>query len=610
MANYEIPTNPTYSEVMRKLETNDPATAELFNSMFQQMLNNFAAISKGKVAVGKAVAAEQLGGETATQWQTKIDNIQTTSRATLSQAGWYRVAEYESTTIELLKGSSGNSCDLRVKSLLQSRGQNNLHLTFNALYEQPIFQLANSRTRNAQLITKIRHTYSATEGKSWLEVYYSVDVSNMHIFSIDSGMDVYMKAWKAITPTLTSETVSGVTVTTTYDIPANASPVTDLDLASYFKNTGGEINGDVTIASSNAVARRLMVKNSKRRIDLEVGQDGVGYLFDSTNGKSIIQSSLNGAVTYAGGEFSGDVTVKSASATARALAVQNSLRRVVNYIDANGVYQLRDITNNKHIIDSSLNGTNTFNGVSNGNLPLTGGGTIDGNITVQATDASRRRHALKNSVRCVYQDIGVSGDYYLYDSTNSKDIIRSNKDGTNTFNGTASGNIAKEGTDTQTVKATSAVPFAVHNNTENATQVYQRYMANNAILGVIGFAGVDIPVFMTASGSSKKLLHEGNYGDYNTFSKGISLTNANADEGGEIRFASPVTDHAFGGMITQDIWRNMMRIFATHDGKTKLFNIDFASMKEGGNEALHTGNSAKVLVQSTPLTEAGSVRVW
>ena len=46
-----------------------------------------------KAIDGNISDASSLGGETATQWQTKLDNIQTASKTNLSTASWYRVAE-------------------------------------------------------------------------------------------------------------------------------------------------------------------------------------------------------------------------------------------------------------------------------------------------------------------------------------------------------------------------------------------------------------------------------------------------------------------------------------------------------------------------------------
>ncbi len=54
MANFEIPTNPNFSTIMRKLETTDPANAALFNALFAQLLENDEAFKVGTAQVGDA----------------------------------------------------------------------------------------------------------------------------------------------------------------------------------------------------------------------------------------------------------------------------------------------------------------------------------------------------------------------------------------------------------------------------------------------------------------------------------------------------------------------------------------------------------------------------
>lgn len=40
MANFELPENPGYNDAMRKLETTDPAHADVFNALYAQLLEN------------------------------------------------------------------------------------------------------------------------------------------------------------------------------------------------------------------------------------------------------------------------------------------------------------------------------------------------------------------------------------------------------------------------------------------------------------------------------------------------------------------------------------------------------------------------------------------
>jgi len=53
MANFEIPETPEYNGKMRKLESTDAATAELFNGMFEQLLENEAYLQKKAKEAGE-----------------------------------------------------------------------------------------------------------------------------------------------------------------------------------------------------------------------------------------------------------------------------------------------------------------------------------------------------------------------------------------------------------------------------------------------------------------------------------------------------------------------------------------------------------------------------
>ena len=60
MANFQIPENPGYAEEIRKFETTDPAHADLFNAVVQQLLENDAHLKKGKqdaIAIDSALSA-------------------------------------------------------------------------------------------------------------------------------------------------------------------------------------------------------------------------------------------------------------------------------------------------------------------------------------------------------------------------------------------------------------------------------------------------------------------------------------------------------------------------------------------------------------------------
>lgn len=206
----------------------NPVQNKVVNEAIQNILN-------GTTSAGDS---EKLGGKRAGEYalQNAVDNIQSTSRATLSQAGWYRVAEYVS-TISSAYGTQGNSCTLIIKkaSNTTSTDYYKIALESRQTYQRFIVQEAFT---GGHTFTKIRYVYSGTT--AYIEVYYNESTSNNCTFIVSDGNDFYFN-WKAITPTLTSETVDGVIVTTTYDIPANVKPATTADLEDYFPLTGGEV---------------------------------------------------------------------------------------------------------------------------------------------------------------------------------------------------------------------------------------------------------------------------------------------------------------------------------------------------------------------------------
>lgn len=157
--------------------------------------------------------------------QGNIDNIQTTSARTMQANGWYRIAYLDGNT-----QIPSNSCFITLKKS-SSRGESHL-LRLEATNLGAKFNIISSRVDDAvqfHTIKKIRYTYDSA--KSYIEVYCSSAISTYGftatVFDI---LNVYETPWKPLNFVDTSETVDGVTVTTTYDILANASPVTDLDL--------------------------------------------------------------------------------------------------------------------------------------------------------------------------------------------------------------------------------------------------------------------------------------------------------------------------------------------------------------------------------------------
>lgn len=145
-------------------------------------------------------------------------------------------------------------------------------------------------------------------------------------------------------------------------------------------------------------------------------------------------------------------------------------------------------------------------------LPLTGG-EINGNISqvkYLSTDYVYRR--IQNPARAVFERLAPNGQYWLYDETNGKYILESLVDGTNTFNGTASGNLPLDGGGT--INGANATPLVLNNKDNTSSTSMLRFStAKIGEAGSIGFSGVDNPIVRLSSGM-QTLLHTGNMANH------------------------------------------------------------------------------------------------
>lgn len=465
-----------------------------------------------------------------------VDNIQTTSKARLSTAGWYRVAEMKSTYLQVLKGNYADQCDLYIKQGYVSTGQVLHHIEFAPLYADIKFIVHTARSKNTQTITKVRHTYNENEGKAWLEVYYQLNVENQFFFDILNGLN-YTGTWKAITPTLTSETVDGVTVTTTYDIPANASPVTDLDLVRLegtetlntsilekavevangvhnFMLGGDNYTGADLPHSYYTYSMATIYKRSASFISVVLWggraskiQANYCYKSEWTGWKALSTTAdLENYLPLSGGTVTNTFNIKTSESKQLLSVLENGKRRVLQELTAGGKYNLWDSTNGKAIITSTIDGTNTFNGTATGNLPLKDG-VISNSLSIRNTTEEGTTLELSSTLRKVYLQVTSSGGFRIYDSTNGKALFASSATGnTNTIEGTASGNLPLTG---GTITSdTAEAPLVV-----KYTKANKAFISFSGSSGVLGWLGYDIdhdPALYSSALGTKKLLHTGN----------------------------------------------------------------------------------------------------
>ena len=406
-------------------------------------------IISGTTTVGNA---NKLGGKGAGEYalQNAVDNIQTTSRANLSQPGWYRVAKIDN--------DWANSCQLSFGSIYMNNLPEVHEIRFDNSRDNPrISGISHNSVSVIKVFTKVRKTY---DGAKYLEVYYALSTTNTCTFTVLSGIG-FGSYWQAITPTLTSETADGVTVTATYDIPANATPATSADLANYLPLSGGTLNGILKqVTDGSYTSYRMATSAKKYDVEFMINDNSGCGLFDNIH--------------------------------------------------------------NKWILQTISDGTNTFNGTATGNVPLAGNVNLDGwlqfmgglvgvagdgnHATLSSNDSAgdsnnNRRllvmnHAGSPSVQTALKlrdmiDGGIT-DYTVVHSGNVGEYALP-KSG-----GTVNGMTAFYHTD--------VVPLAVR-NTNGGTAYISYQSSGNGLMGMLGFDGVNSPVFYKGDWTAKYTLH-------------------------------------------------------------------------------------------------------
>ena len=167
--------------------------------------------------------------------QTIADNSQFCT-ASLKTAGWYRFAKYNGSNEYDAKGANVNSCEIILKRNYISNSSEGFKILLKSryLFQEFIPIFCNSLNSEQHLLNKIRYVYDSKN--AFIDVYYNSNDTNSTSFFISNGKDVKTN-WQTITPTLVEETTEGETVSTVFDIPANADPVNSLDLENTLNTT-------------------------------------------------------------------------------------------------------------------------------------------------------------------------------------------------------------------------------------------------------------------------------------------------------------------------------------------------------------------------------------
>ncbi|TGY93622.1 hypothetical protein E5329_17860 [Petralouisia muris] len=128
--------------------------------------------------------------------------------------GWHRIAKIKGKFTEY-------SCVISVKRIWNRSAPEYQKIQFLSAYSARKF-ISLEAISASHIWTKIRETYDETEDCSYMEIYQNASSENWWLIIIENAIGAYEGSdWKAIPPELTQETLSGVTVLASLDLPAN-----------------------------------------------------------------------------------------------------------------------------------------------------------------------------------------------------------------------------------------------------------------------------------------------------------------------------------------------------------------------------------------------------
>lgn len=128
-------------------------------------------------------------------------------------AGWIRIARNKN-AYAAIRGGSADSCTITIKRGYSYDDNEMVQINLDKVYQKTRLTLVR-KFYNRQIITKVRHVFSAEE--AFIEVLYESNSGNGAYIEIDNPL-AGTGGWEAIAPEPTQETVSGYTVDAELDL--------------------------------------------------------------------------------------------------------------------------------------------------------------------------------------------------------------------------------------------------------------------------------------------------------------------------------------------------------------------------------------------------------
>lgn len=251
MEKFEIPENPEYTEDIRKFKITDPGHADLLNEVVQALVNNEAFLKKmaeqhiRNKENPHGLTPENIGSPS-NEYMAEhfVPDYVSQYSGVISSKGWYRIAQKKGS------GGFGESCVVIIKRYYNSPSPEYQKVQLVDSYRSnkiiPIVSFTGSD--GTHMFTKIRKVNDPQNLISYIEIYQDRDTNpNGILVDILEAKDRYNKKWEVIDPTPTQETVEGINVLASLDLPA------DFDVSMLLGKSGGAMDGVINFVNNGGI---------------------------------------------------------------------------------------------------------------------------------------------------------------------------------------------------------------------------------------------------------------------------------------------------------------------------------------------------------------------
>lgn len=149
----------------------------------------------------------------------------------LTTPGWYRIAKLNAGNPNASKGAMPSGLDVQITRGYSTAPPEMHRITVTTSFYNSVKFSNEISNSDSVYFTKIRYTADESKSIGYIEVYYNKDTNNTCLFALSNRATLYNpdSFWNVIEPTLTEETLEGVTVLGTHEFSANKSYESEIE---------------------------------------------------------------------------------------------------------------------------------------------------------------------------------------------------------------------------------------------------------------------------------------------------------------------------------------------------------------------------------------------